>query len=337
MKVVHYLNQFFAGLGGEEAAGAAPVRLDGARGPGKGLGLDVAFTLACGDDRFAEDETRTLAQLVGWLREASPDVLVCGPSFAAGRYGYACGVVAREAAAIGIPVVAGMHPESPGVLATEGAAFIVPTGTSVADMRTVLPRMAGLARRLGSDQTLGTPEEEGYLQRGLRRNRIVERTGAERAIELLLGKLSGDVRTEVTPAGDVVPPPGPVPDLATATLALVTEAGCVPQGNPDRLPSRRAHSWLRYPLTDVGSLRADAYQTVHAGFDTHAANEDPNRLVPLDAVRELEGEGRIGRLHEVFYTTTGVDTPVASSRRFGQEIGAELKENGVEAVLLTGT
>ncbi len=32
MTVVHYLNQFFAGLGGEEAAGHEPVRLDGAAG-----------------------------------------------------------------------------------------------------------------------------------------------------------------------------------------------------------------------------------------------------------------------------------------------------------------
>ena len=38
MTVVHYLNQFFAGLGGEEAAGHEPVRLDGPAGPGPGAG-----------------------------------------------------------------------------------------------------------------------------------------------------------------------------------------------------------------------------------------------------------------------------------------------------------
>jgi glycine reductase complex component B subunit gamma len=337
VKVVHYVNQFFAGLGGEEAATAAPARFDGPRGPGKGLAIDVALTLACGDDRFAEDESAALGQLLAWLDEASPDVLVCGPSFAAGRYGYACGVLAREAAHRGIPVVAGMHPESPGVLAAEGAAYIVPTGTNVADMRAVLPRMAGIATRLAAGETLGSPEEEGYLPRGLRRNRILEHSGAERSIELILAKLEGDVRTEVAPTADLVPPPEPIADVGKITLALVTEAGCVPQGNPDRLPSRRAHSWLRYPLQDVRSMDAGSYQTVHAGFDTRAANADPNRLVPLDAVRELEREGRIGRLHDVFYTTTGVDTPVAAARRFGQEIGKELREAGVEAVLLTGT
>ena len=38
MTVVHYLNQFFAGLGAEEAAGHEPVRLEGPQGPGRALG-----------------------------------------------------------------------------------------------------------------------------------------------------------------------------------------------------------------------------------------------------------------------------------------------------------
>ena len=35
MKAVHYLNQFFAGMGGEEHAETPPTRLDGSAGPGK--------------------------------------------------------------------------------------------------------------------------------------------------------------------------------------------------------------------------------------------------------------------------------------------------------------
>ena len=71
--------------------------------------------------------------------------------------------------------------------------------------------------------------------------------------------------------------------------------------------------------------------------DVTAANRDPNRLVPLDAARALEREGRIGAIHDVFYTTTGNGTPVAVSTKFGQEIADELKEAGVEAVILSGT
>jgi len=141
----------------------------------------------------------------------------------------------------------------------------------------------------------------------------------------------------VAPTADRVPPPPAIADISSATVALVTEAGCVPQGNPDRLPTRRANTWLRYPLDGVDSLTADAYGSVHAGFDTTAANADPNRLVPLDAARRVESEGRIGRLHDAFYTTSGVDTPVATAARFGREIAEELISSGVQAVILTGT
>ena len=340
MTVVHYVNQFFAGLGGEEAAGRGPVRLDGPQGPGRGLaaaGLAVDVTLACGDDHFGEHEAEALAVLLGWLDELEPDVLVCGPSFGSGRYGYACGVLAREAGRRGVSVVAAMTPDSPGVLAAEGAAYIVPTGSNVAGMREALPVVASLASRLAAGEPVGEPDDEGYLPRGLRVNAIADRSGAERAVDLLLAKLAGDVRTEVSPGGDPVPPPPPVADLGSLRLALVTEAGCVPQGNPDRLPTRHANVWLRYDLSAAATLAAGDYESVHAGFDTSAANEDPNRLVPLDAVRELEREGAIGEVHDAFYTTSGVDTPVAVAARHGQEIAAELREAQVGAVILTGT
>ena len=340
MTVVHYLNQFFAGLGAEEAAGHEPIRLEGPQGPGRALaaaGVAPDVTLACGDDYFGEHEVDATATLLGWLDELRPDVLICGPAFGSGRYGYACGVLAREAGRAGISVVAAMTPDSPGVLAAEGAAYIVPTGSNVASMRDVVPLMASLAGRLAAGDLVGDATAEGYLPRGLRVNVLSDRTGAARAIDLLLAKLAGDVRTEVEPRGDRVAPPSPVADLTSVKIALVTEAGCVPQGNPDRLPTRHANVWLRYPIVDVDSLTADAYESVHAGFDTTFANADPNRLVPLDAARELERAHAFGALHDVFYTTSGVDTPVAVAARHGQEIAADLRESQVGAVILTGT
>jgi glycine reductase complex component B subunit gamma len=342
VRAVHYLNQFFAGLGGEEAAETPPTRLEGAVGPGRGLApqldaVEIVATLACGDDYFGEHEDESLQQLCALLERETPGLLLAGPAFGSGRYGYACGRFAKAVAdRFGIPVVTGMQEENPGVRAAEGRAYIVPTEGRVSGMRDALPRMGRLASALARGE-LGPPEEEGYLPRGFRRNLRAERSGAERAIDLLLAKLTGDVRSEVAAGFDRVPPPEPVAELSGALLALVTEAGCVPQGNPDRLPSIRAQSWLRYPLDGERSLAPERYESVHGGFDVSLANEDPNRLVPLDVVSVLKDEGRIGRLHDFFYTTTGNGTPVASATRFGQEIAAELREAGVEAVLLSGT
>jgi glycine reductase complex component B subunit gamma len=339
MRAVHYVNQFFAGLGGEDKAETPPTWLAGAVGPGRGLaaeGVEIAATLACGDDYFAEHEEDALATLLGWLADEKPDVLVAGPAFGSGRYGYACGTLVAAAAERGIPAVAAMHPENPGVDAA-GKAYVVPTAVNVAGMRDALPRLARLATFLGEGRQLGPPEEEGYIPRGFRRNYVADKVGAERAIDLLLAKLAGETRTEVGGGLDRVEPPAPVQDLSSSLVALVTEAGCVPQGNPDRLHSVRAQGWFRYELDGGESLSPAHYESVHGGFDVTLANEDPNRLVPLDAARALEREGRIGRLHDAFYTTTGNGTPVATATRFGREIAEELREAGVEAVLLSGT
>jgi len=338
MRAVHYLNQFFAGLGGEEAAETPPTRLDGAVGPGRGLaaaldGVEIVATVACGDDYFGEHEGEALGRVLALIEAEQPDVLVAGPAFGSGRYGYACARVAGAAAAAGIPAVAAMHEENPG-RTVAGKGYVVPTGVNVAGMRDALPRLAEVAGALASGQE---PAEGTYLARGFRRTRNVGRPGAERAIDLMLAKLDGEARSEVSTAFDRVVPPPPVPDLSDALVALVTEAGCVPQGNPDHLASVRAQAWLRYSLGDEVRLESGSYECVHGGFDVALANEDPNRLVPLDVVSELLAEGRIGRLHDRYYTTTGNGTPVAVSTEFGREIARELADAGVQAVFLSGT
>src|SRR3954467_15866631 len=269
MTVVHYLNQFFAGLGGEEAADHETVRFDGPHGPGKALtaaGLPIDVTVACGDDRFALNEGDCLATLLGWIERADADVVVCGPSFGSGRYGYACGVLARELGRRGTPVVAAMTPDSPGVLASEGAAYIVPTTANVAGMRDAVPLVASLASRLASGAPVGSSEEEGYLPRGLRVNVRSERLGAARAVDLVLAKLAGDVRTEIAPPTDRVSPPRQLADPAAALVALVTEAGGVPHGRRDRLPTRHANVWDGHPIADREELAHAPLLSVDAGL-----------------------------------------------------------------------
>ena len=343
VRAVHYLNQFFAGLGGEEAAETLPTRLDGAVGPGRGLaaeleGIEIVATLACGDDYFGEHEEEALSLLLELLEAERPDLLVAGPAFGSGRYGFACARFSRAAAErLGIPALAAMHEENPGVAVVDGAVPIAATAVNVAGMREALPRMARLAEAVVSGRELGSPAVEGYVPRGFRRNELAGKPGAERAIDLLLAKLGGEASSEVAGGFDRVAPPAPVSDLSSALIALVTEAGCVPQGNPDRLPTIRAQGWLRYQLGGARTLAPGQYESVHGGFDVTLANDDPNRLVPLDTMSKLAAEGRVGRVHDVFYTTTGNGTPVAASTQFGREIGAELVDSGVEAVLLSGT
>src|SRR5262245_38809162 len=121
LRVSHYLNQFFGGVGGEEHANHPPERRDGAIGPGRALERllrddgRVVSTLVCGDNFFNECPVEAHAAVRRWLADVRPDVVVAGPAFAAGRYGAACAQVCRLAEEAGVPAVTGMHPENPGL------------------------------------------------------------------------------------------------------------------------------------------------------------------------------------------------------------------------------
>jgi glycine reductase len=120
-------------------------------------------------------------------------------------------------------------------------------------------------------------------------------------------------------------------------VALVTEGGIVPKGNPDRLESSRASKFLKYSLEGIEDLSGAEFQSVHGGYSNVFANEDPDRVLPVDALRDCEREGKIGKLYQHFFTTTGNGTTLENGRKFGQEIARVLIADGVQAVILTST
>jgi len=341
MRIVHYLNQFFAGVGGEEQAGMAPDAREGAVGPGRALAAklgdehEIVATVFCGDDYAASNPSAT-DEILELVRGFSPDLVVAGPAFTSGRYGLACARVAAASARAGIPSLAAMHPENPGVDEAEPAP-VIESGKIGREMRASLERLAGAIKTLSRGEELR--EQDGRIGRAPRRNRLAAETAAGRSVALMLARLAGDrERTEVPlPSFGQITPSAPLEDPASARIALLTEGALVPMGNPDRLESARATRWLRYDLDGLDALEAGDFQSVHGGFSTVAANADPHRLLPLDVARELEQEGRIGTLHHEYLVTAGNGTQVATARSFGVEWAAELRQAGVQAAILTAT
>jgi len=111
LRVLHYINTFFGGLGGEEEAHTAVSLQDGALGPGRLLEQiladegQVIATVMCGDGYFSEHEEAVVAQVQGYLRDLQPDIFLAGPAFRSGRYGLACGRLCLEAEGLGIPAI----------------------------------------------------------------------------------------------------------------------------------------------------------------------------------------------------------------------------------------
>jgi glycine reductase complex component B subunit gamma len=346
VRVVHYINQFFAGIGAEEAAGHGVEVRTGPVGPGLALQRalgdrgQVVSTVVCGDNFFAEQQAVALEAVLAAIAEARPDLVICGPAFNAGRYGLACGAIGRAVSeCFQVPVVSGMYPENPAVEEFRRFLYIVPTGASVAGMGQAVARMAALALKLAGDEPLESADQEGYLARGFRRNALAPETGARRAVRMLLDKVRGQpFSTEMPlPSFDRVEPAEPLLDLSTATIALVTEGGVVPRGNPDNIEAHSATRWARYRIDGLSALSAEAYDCVHGGFDPSNVRDDPHRLVPLDVLRDFETQGVIGKLHEYLYVTVGNGTAISNARQFAREIAEELKAADVQGVVLPAT
>jgi len=346
MRVVHYLNQFFGGLGGEERAGKGLEVREGAIGPGKlleellGADAKVVTTLICGDNYAVENQEQMVAAAVETIRSAAPDLFVAGPCFQAGRYGMAAGALcAAVQSKLGIPAITGMSAENPGVHLYREALYIVDSGANAAKMRDVLNTMAALAKKFMSKAEIGFPREEGYLPRGLIRDQFVAQMAGERLVEMVLAKVRGEpfesemIATTFAP----VPMPPALADVSKATFMLVTDGGLVPKGNPDKIQGSAATRWGTYGIEGCDDLKGEDYEISHGGYDPQFVRQDPDRLVPLDAMRQLEREGVIGKLHDSFISTSGLANPLSNTRRMGREIAERVKQLGIDAVVLTST
>ena len=192
VRVVHFLNQFFAGIGGEEMANSPLEVREGAVGPGRALQQQfgdratIVATVFSGDNWFTENPDAATAAFQEAITEHRPDVVIAGPAFNAGRYGLACGHVCKTAGEQGIPSVTAMFPENPGVLEYDTSAYIVPTGTSPADSPGVFESLARIALTLASGEALGPAETEGYLARGIRRPGLRQHSASRRAVDMLV-------------------------------------------------------------------------------------------------------------------------------------------------------
>ena len=347
IKVVHYINQFFAQIGGEEMASyKAELRVGEVLGPGLALKAgfkgeaEIVATIVCGDSYFNENLEQAKADILEMVKSQKPDLFIAGPAFNAGRYGVACGTVCAEVQEkLGIPVITGMYIENPGADMFKKDVYMISTKNSAAGMKAAVDKMVPLALKLVRKERIGTAAQEGYIPNGVRVNFFEEERGSKRAVDMLLKKLAGKefVTEYPMPSFDRVEPNPPVKDISKAKIALVTSGGICPKGNPDHIESSNATRYGEYDITGVTDLTSDTYETAHGGYDPVYANEDADRVLPVDVLRDMEKEGKIGSLYHFFYTTTGNGTAVASAKKFADEFAPKLKADGVDAVILTST
>ena len=210
---------------------------------------------------------------------------------------------------------------------------------SAVGMVAALPKIVSLALKLAKKDKLECQKEDSYIERGIRKNYFAEARGSKRAVDMLVKKLKGEEFTTEfkMPVFDRVEPCDPVKDMTKAKIAIVTSGGVVPKGNPDHIEASSASKFGKYDIDGVMDLTSETHETAHGGYDPTYINADPDRSIPVDVLRQMEKEGKIGSLHRYYYSTVGNGTAVASSKKFGDAIAKELIADGVTAVILTST
>jgi D-proline reductase (dithiol) PrdB len=122
--------------------------------------------------------------------------------------------------------------------------------------------------------------------------------------------------------------------LADCTVAIVTSAGIHCRG--DRPFGREDPSFRVIPS---GAGAGDLLQSHSSlAFDKTAFSRDVNVVFPIDRLRELVDERRIGRLGPHHYSVMGALHDVTVVRdETAPELAVRLLDDGVDVVLLTPT
>lgn len=347
-KGILYINQFFAGIGGEDKADFPPEIRVGTLGPGLILqklltGVKITHTIICGDNFMGSRTEEAVDKILLEIKDIQFDYFIAGPAFQAGRYGLACGTIGKIIKEkYNISVFSSMHQENPGVDMFKKDIIIFKGSHSAVSMKSNIEVIAKYINKLCNNEVLGSASEEGYFGRGIRHQVIensIRKTASVRAVEILLKKLANEsYETELPiPELEIVPIAPPIKELKNAKIALMTSGGIVPAENPDRIQSASATRWGMYDISKINRLEAKKYKTIHAGYDPAAADADPNICVPLDVLRAYEKEGKIGAIDTHFYTTVGTGTTEAEAKRMAEEMIVYLKEHNVDGIIYTST
>ena len=346
-KAIHYINQFFGGIGGEDKADFKPVLKEGVVGPGMALNslmkeVQITHTIICGDNYMGSNKEEAIAEIMDLIKGLDFDFFIAGPAFQAGRYGVACGnicIAVKEK--YNIPVVTSMNVENPGVEMFKKELPVFEGGHSAASMKKDAELIAKYIDKIAKNEPLGGAEENGYFPRGVRHQVWLDSkvSAAKRGVNMLVKKLRGEeFKTELPISKkDLIPVATPIKDLKNAKIAILTTGGIVPVDNPDRIQSASATRWGRYDISKMDRLKSGEFKTIHAGFDPAAADNDPNVIVPLDAMKNLLKKGVYGKLHAYFYSTVGTGTTQAEASRMGREMLECLKADNVDGVIMVST
>jgi betaine reductase len=350
IKVMHFLNQFFAGLGGEDKADTSVGFCEGPLGPGSrlqemlGNSTRIVVTAFCGDNYFAKNRDQALEEMLNICKKFEVNIVVAGPAFASGRYGFSCMEVCHFLSqSLGTFCVTGMYIENPGLVSYQQYKDIrvvaFPTSKGVSGMGDALSRIAQCISKIAGGKPVSSASQEGYIPRGLRVIDVFKDTGAKRAVDMLLDKIFGRPFLTEIPVESLekVPVAPSITSITDCNVALATTCGIILPGNPDGFKSFRNTKWRKYFVKELNSMKDTQWEVLHGGYNNSFMFENPNYGVPLDACRDLEEKHMFSKLYPYFYGTTGVNALISVMEQIGNEMAIDMKAKRINGVLLVSS
>ena len=128
--------------------------------------------------------------------------------------------------------------------------------------------------------------------------------------------------------------------LPEATVALVTTAGINVRGAEPPFDFEREWDHPMWGDPTYRTLPRDVtqeqVQTGHLHIDNSDIDRDVNICFPVDRMRELETQGVIGRFAPRNFSFMGYQPDTTEWRdRYAPEVAQKMRDDGVDAVLLT--
>lgn len=350
VRIMHYVNQFFAGIGGEEKADEPVGSFGGAIGPGKRLQellgdtAEIIVTAYCGDDYFSAHHDDALKSILNIARAHDIGMVIAGPAFASGRYGFACVEVCHSVSTtLDLNCVTGMHSKNPAVdiytQYKDTKVFAIPTTEIVSGMEDALGKITQFVSKIAADVKIGAAKDENYIPRGIRHIETTSKSGVERAFDMMLDRWAGRSFSTEIPVESLesISAAPPLATTVNATLALVSTSGVVPQGNPDGFKMHRNTQWQKYVIDGLNSMQDSKWDAIHGGYNTAFMKMNPNFGIPLDVCRDMEQEDVFARLTPYFYATSGINALISAMQVIGKEIAKDMVAHEVNAALLVST
>jgi len=127
-----------------------------------------------------------------------------------------------------------------------------------------------------------------------------------------------------------------VKPLPETRIALVTSAGFYMPDQPPFDPAIRGGDWSFREIPNGADLPALRIGQKSDAFDHSGIEADPNVALPLDRLRELARDGRVGAAAARHYSIMGsISAPGRLMAKTAPAIADRLLQDGADAVLLT--